>query len=325
VGLPAWRRRAGRRGVTLNLVFYLAAAAHLHRHAQPGDWLVTASFAKLLAFLLARRAVRRRCRAIYEVHQLALLDDGGLSAAAAREIRILAQADQLITTTTPLRRALAAHLPGHALATVGLACGFNPAEQPPVRLRRTDEPFTLGYLGSLYASQGVDWLIEHWPALCGAVAPTALALEIIGGTPADHDRLRARVSALGLAHVAVHAARPAAQLREQLAPLDALIIPALPVGRMPHVAITKAYDYLGLNRPVLAADLPSITEVIPETAGYFFRAGDAASLAAALRRLVCDPIEASHRAAAAAERAARLTWSARAAEWWHVAGETPLN
>ena len=317
-GLPSIRRARGGSGLTINLVFYLAVTAFLTRRLQAGDWLVSASFSKLFQFLLARRWLRRRCRAVYEVHQLTVLDDGRLSRRAQREFVALAGADLLLATTGSLRRELETYLPSKPVATLGLACGFVPEDQPPLRVRRAGEPFVLGYIGSLYAGQGVDWLVEHWPQIAAA-QPEPVALEIIGGAAVEVEKLRALAARREISGVTFHGAVPAAQLGPQLAGMDALVIPSLPVGRMPHVAITKAYDYLGLNRPVLASNLPSITEVLRPTESYSFHAGDAAGLAAALRELVADPAEAKRRACAAGTRSADFNWPARAERWWQVA------
>ena len=322
-GLPSIRRARGGSGLTINLVFYLAVTAFLTRRLQAGDWLVSASFSKLFQFLLARRWLRRRCRAVYEVHQLTLLDDGRLSRRAQREFAALTGADLFLATTGSLRRELETHLPGKPVATLGLACGFVPEEQPPLRVRRAGEPFVVGYIGSLYAGQGVDWLVEHWPQIAAA-QPEPVALEIIGGSTAEVAKLRALAARREVSGVTFHGAVPAPQLGPHLARMDALVIPSLPVGRMPHVAITKAYDYLGLNRPVLASDLPSITEILRPAESYSFPAGEVEGLAAALRALLADPADAKRRALEAGTRAADFYWPARAERWWQITEASSL-
>ena len=314
-GLPAIRRARGGSGLTINLVFYFAVTAFLTRRLRAGDWLVSASFSKLFRFLLARRWLRQRCRAVYEVHQLTVLDDGRLSRRAQREFAALAHAGLLIATTGPLRRELERHLPGKAVATLGLACGFVPEGQPPLRVRRTGDPFVLGYIGSLYAGQGVDWLVEHWPQIAAAQSEP-VALEIIGGSAAEVEKLRALATRREISGVTFHGAVPAAQLGPHLAGMDALVIPSLPVGRMPYVAITKAHDYPGLNRPVLASNLPSIIETLRPSESYSYQAGDPAALATALRELIRSPEEAARRTRAAAARAADSTWATRARAYW---------
>ena len=316
-GLPAIRRARGGSGLTINLVFYLAVTAFLTRRLQAGDWLVSASFSKLFQFLLGRRWLRKRCRTVYEVHQLTVLDDGRLSQRAQMEFAALAYADLLIATTGPLRRELETHLPGKPVRTLGLACGFVPEEQPPLRARRAGEPFVLGYIGSLYAGQGVDWLVEHWPQI-SAAQREPVALEIIGGSAAEVEKLHALTARRGARRVTFHGAVPAAQLGPHLAGMDALVIPSLPVGRMPYVAITKAHDYPGLNRPVLASSLPPIIETLRPSESYSYKAGDPVALATALRELIANPEEAARRARAAAARTAESTWQARAKTHWQL-------
>jgi hypothetical protein len=63
--LPAVRKAKGKRGATINLIYYWALYAYLQQRVQEGDWLISASFAKLFRFLLNRSGVRGRARLIY--------------------------------------------------------------------------------------------------------------------------------------------------------------------------------------------------------------------------------------------------------------------
>ena len=318
VGLPAIRKPRGGSGLTINLVFYIAALAYLSAKLSAGDVLASASFSKFFQFLLAFRWIKQRCKAIYEVHQLAILDDGKLSLRAKKEFRALEKADLLVTTTGPLRRELEANIAGKPIAMLGLACGFNPANQPPLRIRPEGSPFVLGYIGSIYSGQGVDWLIKNWKQIC-ASQNQKIALEIVGGSNAEVEKFKQLASSLDLENVLFHGAVPSAQLSSYLMKMDALVIPALHEGRMPFVAITKAYDYLGMHRPVLASNLPSISEILRHSESYSFTAGDPASFAEALKELLGNPAEAERKAHFASQTATEFSWSARAERWWKEA------
>jgi len=101
--------------------------------------------------------------------------------------------------------------------------------------------------------------------------------------------------------------------------VDALIIPALNRGRMPYVAITKAYDYLGLNRPILAANLPSIAEVLrPEREALLFAPEDAAGVADALTRIMRETDLVRTLTAHCRGRREEFTWENRSTAWWRA-------
>lgn len=314
-GLTALRRSKGRRGLTLNVVFYVAVTAYLMKKMHKGDFLMTASFAKLFRWLLARRKLRQRCLAIYDTHQLCIFDDGDLSKRAKAEFAMLERVDAFVATTGSLSQALQKRVPGKPVAKIGLACGFSPELMPPLRERLNDEPFRLGYFGALYGGQGVDWLVENWQKIASR-QNVSVTLDIFGGSAEEVEKMKQKVPESASKSVTLHGGVPSSQIGTYLAPLDALVIPCLSVGRMPFVAITKSYDYLGMNRPVLASDLPSVVEVLLPQVSYSFHAGDVDSMAQALSELISNPMEAFRRATAAAALAKQHSWMARAEQWW---------
>ncbi len=313
-GLLAIRKPRNGRGITLNAMFHWAAYWHLRRHARAGDWLITASFPKLFSFLHKRDALRNTLKFAYEVHQLALLDHGKLTAKAQDELDLLRRADTLFTTTRALADTLRAHNLKQPLFNVGLACGFDPVQFP----SRPPHPelFSLGYIGSFYREQGVEWLVREWPRILQKLP--LLRLEIAGGTPAEVAGMKAQAGGIASPDsVHFHGAIPPSRIGEFISSVDALVIPALPEGRAPFVAFTKAYDYLGLNRPVIAADIPSITEVMrPGLEAASFAAGNSQSLTDALQKIYRSPETARSLVAAAALRARELNWESRSRRFW---------
>ena len=323
-GFPAVRRKKGAAGITVNAVYHLSLLLHFRRARAERIILATASFPRLFSFLLSRHSIRSRATAIFEVHQLASLEERAEPSKIEFELNVLRASDVLITTTHALADLLRQQFADAHIHHVGLACGFDAALVPPIT-PAADGAFRLGYIGSLYPEQGMDWLLENWTEL-RAGQPRKLQLEVFGGPVQDASRLAARISSAGLESVFLRGAVPPSQLLPHLAQIDALIIPTLANGRMPFVALTKAYDYLGLNRPIIASDLPSIREVIGETEGFLYRAGDASDLKAALRRLLSDPQSAESMNAYAAHRGRELSWEKRAHQWWdHVQSELKGN
>lgn len=314
--LPCIRKTRGGRGLTVNAFYYWAAFLFLQKRIHPGDILASASFPKLFRFLCRRKVLARSLRTVYEVHQLALMEHGPKSRQARTEHAALASAEVIITTTTVLHEQVRTHFPDKITAALGLGCGFNPQAVPEIE---TDagRPFTLAYIGSLYEEQGAGWLIQSWPKIKELVGfPTKLL--IMGGPNLEVERLRSLVNREDLA-VELCGPVPPAMLPGRLQSVDALVIPALAAGRMPYVAITKAYDYLGLNRPVIAADLPSIREVLrPDREALLFTPGDIADLAENIRKIHGDAALKASLIANCRDHCRNFSWEARSRRWLEV-------
>lgn len=292
---------------------------YLWRHSRPGDWLLSASFPRLFCFLLGRPLLRQHLKCLYEVHDLAWLNNGRLTARAEQELAMLARTHGLLTTTQALAGLIARLVPGKPVRVLPLGCGFEPDAFPRARSPATGSQarYVLGYVGSLHREQGVHWLVRAWSSVRYR-QQVPLRLEVVGGIRRDAQQLRSVAAAVGVAEeVTVRDALDPDCLAPWLQGVDALIIPALPEGRMPYVAITKAYDYLGLRRPILASDLPTIREVIrPDREGLLFRAGDDASLACVVDQLARQPALGPALAEAAAESAHDFSWDNRARRYW---------
>lgn len=313
--LLALRRARDGIGITIDLVYFFKLYRYLLGQSHPGDWLVSASFPKLFRFLQRWPALRARLRWGYEAHDLASLSAALSPLQLQVEDELLAGADCIFTTTQPLQRLLRQRLAKKPIHNVGLACGCS-ARDVAVPPANGGASFVLAYIGSVYREQGVEWLIQEWTGIRSAL-PVPARLEIVGGRSTEVDKLRRLAADLGAESVRCHGALPPAKLPGFLRAVDALVLPALPVGKMPFVAITKAYDYLGFNRPTLASNLATITEIMrPREEALVFEAGNAASLKAALLELINTPGLGQRLAGQASRRAAELSWAKRAELWW---------
>jgi glycosyltransferase involved in cell wall biosynthesis len=75
----------------------------------------------------------------------------------------------------------------------------------------------------------------------------------------------------------------------------------------------KLFEYMARGLPVVAADLPSLRDVVRDGEnGVLFRDGDPPALADAVRRLLADPTRRAAIAAQARQDAGRYSWTARA-------------
>ncbi|WP_045219270.1 glycosyltransferase [Desulfonatronum thioautotrophicum] len=318
--LPALRRAKGHRGLTVNVIYYWACLLFLRRRMQPQDILASASFAGLTRFLFRGLGQKQRTKRAYEVHQLASMESGTASRTARIEQAVFADADVLLTTTAVLRHQLQQLVPDKPVVNLGLACGFDPQSVLPPSLD-APRPFTVAYIGSLYLEQGVQWLAGIWNEILRRVQ-VPVRLKIAGGSLREVETLRATISDRTQNRaqmILVHGPVAPGELPGYLLDVDALIIPALNRGRMPHVAITKAYDYLGLNRPILAADLPSIAEVLrPGQEALLFAPQDVAQVADAVLRLCHDADLGRTLTTNCRKRRNDFTWENRSIAWWRA-------
>lgn len=150
------------------------------------------------------------------------------------------------------------------------------------RLWRGGDGRTVVYAGSMQFWKGLDTLIAAM-----ALAPN-LRLRLIG---AADDELRAQVAKAGIVDRVEFKGRvPQKDLPALLADCACAVHP-LPPGLNVSERFTsplKVFEYLAVGVPVVAADLPSMREVLKDGVNArLYAPGNAAALAAALRE-VCD-------------------------------------
>lgn len=229
------------------------------------------SVLKQAAFHLERK--KKGTRYLYEVHQLrAYPTSQDKPEKILQEKQLLEKADLITVTTEALRTILRAS-PYHLT---------NPIEVVPLAVRATSlgppslpSPFTVAYVGQLYAGQGIPVLLE-------ALAQTSgIHLKILGGTPSELQALHKTLQEKNLSsRVHCEGFQPPSQLPSRLKDIHAFVAPFEPIGRMPYVAHTKLFEYAEWGRPILAPDLPIVHEHFKEGQGVmFFEAGNAHSLA----------------------------------------------
>jgi len=298
--------------VAQTLTYLLAMLAWLPFHR--ADLLYTRDL-----FLGAALALLRpRTPLIYEVHQV------HRSRLGRWLQRVLARRAHVVTITGHLaqhmqrlgaRRVLVAHdgfraarfadLPTRAEARA--ACGL------------PQDAFVVGYVGRLYTMEmpkGLDTLID---AIARAMKTGAeMHLLLVGGPETGVHALRQQWAALGLPMDRLHTAGqvPPDEVPRFLAALD---VGALPLPWTEHFAYhasaLKLFEYMAAGCAVLASDLPSTVEVVRNgKTALLVPPGDAAALAAAIRRLCDDPaLRERLGVCARAEALAHYTWAARAA------------
>lgn len=202
----------------------------------------------------------------------------------APELDLVARRREL---TRALGRVARVLTPSRFLAESAIANGVDRArvevcpngiDLPPATVRRRPGPVRFGYFG------GPDNRLKGLPTLLAAAA----ALRVGGwtlrlfGVP----RGEARVPLALVDRIATAPSFAPAALADMLATLDCLVVPSL--MRESYSLVTR--EALAAGVPVIASDSGGPQEVLdPAVNGLTFATGDAADLAACMRRLVLQP------------------------------------
>jgi glycosyltransferase involved in cell wall biosynthesis len=278
-----------------------------------------------LADLLLRLPGRAAAAVVYEAHAVEALmyseraalygthvrpDPAKASRLQRREARVWRRAAGFVTTTAGIRDAFQEeHGPRERLRVVPNGCDVAPDRRFP-GLASARPPRVL-YAGQLYPWKGVDVLVE-----AVALVPEA-RLVILGGLEgeADLSRVRALVEARGLTpRTEMRGTLPQAEVANELARAAVVAVPFLRTAMTErHTSPLKAFEAMAAGRPIVASALPSSREFLRDGQNALLvPPGEAALLAAALRRLLTDTALAERLARAAWEDAPAYSWEARA-------------
>lgn len=263
--------------ISCNRLFFWAAQRTIQK-SRPA-WVLTSVFKQ------AEYHVKRRCAGSsygYEVHQLSwypTADTPARRCSAQWERSILERMNLVTTTTEALRQILlnppySLTVPVHVIPLAVDSSPLPPTDSP--------SPFTLMYIGQLYASQGVNLLLQALQRV------PKMHLEVIGGSSTDVGKLRTTCTELSIAdRVTLHGFRAPGELPQIARRAHAFVAPFLPVERMPYVAHTKLLEYASWERPVVAPRLEVVREHFTDLEdSLLFTPGDPSSLAQCLERLL---------------------------------------
>jgi len=163
------------------------------------------------------------------------------------------------------------------------------------------------YAGSFFPWKGVQDLVAAAQWLPGC------RLTLVGGSPERVGEYRSQVTDAGAEIVFTGHVSHA----QSLAALGRACIAVLPNRAEPNSLWSsplKLFEYMAAGCAVVAADLPSIREVLAEEEAVWVPPGDPRALADGIRRLADDPERARHMGERLRERARNYTWEARAGQ-----------
>jgi glycosyltransferase involved in cell wall biosynthesis len=284
-----------------HLSFMITSVLLGGRASGPADVVVVSSptfFAIGAGWLLARL---KRARLVVEVRDLwpAIFTELGVltSRPVIRllerlELAAYAAADTVIVVSDGFRSNLIGRgVPAGKVHTV--RNGVCPAEFDPLTPADAQLRARLGarpgdclvlYAGTHGISQGLTSAADAAGLLRGEAIRFAFV-----GDGADKERLRHRVTELGLADVTLLPGVPHEQVPALLAAADVCLVSLRDVPLFSSFIPSKMFEYLAAGRPVVAAVAGEAAQILREAGAWVVPPGDSKALAAAFRTLAADP------------------------------------
>lgn len=238
----------------------------------------------------------------YEVRAFwedAAVDHGTTREGAARyrltrwlETRALRQASHVFTICEGLRSDIVGRgISARKVTVIPNAVdidAFDPGGQPDQELKAQlglANASIVGFIGSFYAYEGLDLLLESMPRLLQAHPD--LRVLLVGGGPQEK-ALKAQATRLNLSDRVVFTGRvPHAEVQRYYDLIDVLIYPRHSMRLTELVTPLKPLEAMAQGRLLLASDVGGHRELIRDgETGLLFKAGDPASLAARLSELL---------------------------------------
>ncbi len=159
------------------------------------------------------------------------------------------------------------------------------------------------YIGALEKWKGATTLCE-----VSLLLGDGIQVVIMGGQEREVQELRTqypRVHFLGM--------RPYKELAKNQSVADVLVVPNLPENEesMEYTSPIKLFAHMASGIPVVVSDLPSLRAIVNEENAFFFKAGNAESLAKTVADIFATPDDAQMRAESAKRVVQHYSWTAR--------------
>jgi PEP-CTERM/exosortase A-associated glycosyltransferase len=241
---------------------------------------------------------------VYEVRAFwedAAVDHGSTTEGSLRyrltrayETRALKRADHVFTICEGLRGDIVARgIPAAKVTVIPNAVdidAFEPGGQPDESLKAQlglAGMTLVGFIGSFYAYEGLDLLLDALPAVLQQRADVRLLL--VGGGPQDA-ALKAQAQSLGVADKVVFTGRvPHAEVQRYYDLIDVLAYPRHSMRLTELVTPLKPLEAMAQGRVLVASDVGGHRELIRDgQTGRLFQAGNARALSAVLVDLLSD-------------------------------------
>ncbi len=241
---------------------------------------------------------------VYEVRAFwedAAVDHGTTTEGSVRyrltkrlETHALRQANHVFTICEGLRSDIAQRgIPAEKVTVIPNAVdidAFEPGGTPDEALKHRlglAGATVVGFIGSFYAYEGLDLLLDALPGLLQRRPEVRVLL--VGGGPQD-EALKAQAQSLGVADKVVFTGRvPHAEVQRYYDLVDLLAYPRHSMRLTELVTPLKPLEAMAQGRLLVASDVGGHKELIHHgETGWLFKAGDAGALTAALDQMLAQ-------------------------------------
>lgn len=166
--------------------------------------------------------------------------------------------------------------------------GFQLSGQPDAGLKANlglNDATVIGFVGSFYAYEGLDLLLEALPAMLAR--QSNLRVLLVGGGPQDAN-LKAQAERLGIADKVIFTGRvPHGEVSRYYDLIDLLVYPRHSMRLTELVTPLKPLEAMAQGRVFVASDVGGHKELIRDgETGRLFRAGSASALASAVEAML---------------------------------------
>ncbi|MBK6402391.1 MAG: glycosyltransferase, exosortase A system-associated [Rhodocyclaceae bacterium] len=166
--------------------------------------------------------------------------------------------------------------------------GFQLSGEPDAELKRRlglDGATVIGFIGSFYAYEGLDLLLDAFPAMLAK--RLELRILLVGGGPQDAN-LKGQAQRLGIADKVVFTGRvPHGEVSRYYDLIDLLAYPRHSMRLTELVTPLKPLEAMAQGRIFVASDVGGHKELVRDgETGRLFKAGDAGALAAVVEEML---------------------------------------
>lgn len=151
-----------------------------------------------------------------------------------------------------------------------------------------DSAVVVGYIGSFFAYEGLDLLVE---AIAGLVRDISQVRLLLVGDGELMPAIKEIAARLGITEKVLFVGRvPHRETLDYYRLCDLLVLPRRDTRETRLVTPLKPLEIMAMSKPLLASDIGGHRELIEDgVTGVLFRTEDAADLQAHCRRLLADP------------------------------------
>lgn len=215
-------------------------------------------------------------------------------ATRALETRAIRQVDHVFTICEGLRADIVARgIPVCKVTVIPNAVdvdSFQLASPPEAELQNTlglTGKTVIGFIGSFYAYEGLDLLLDALPALVAANPDIRVLL--VGGGPQEAN-LRKQAEALGLQDIVIFTGRvPHKDVNRYYDLIDVLAYPRHPMRLTELVTPLKPLEAMAQGQLFVASDVGGHKELVKHNqTGILFQAGNKTALADAIQNLLAN-------------------------------------